>query len=198
MPILNYLPLNFEKKRILLRLRYKPNITQISSEFEKLFEKILREAISLIEPAGIYEVFDIKENDGEKIILSNSTIFYSKKLSEVLKPCKRIILMAATLGSKISEEIYNRQNIAEAAILDAAGSELAEEAIESIEKIARLNIPAKEVTMRFSPGYADWNLYIQPEILRILAAQRIGMTSNESHILIPEKSITAVCGIINS
>jgi cobalamin-dependent methionine synthase I len=54
---------------------------------------------------------------------------------------------------------------------------------------------AATLTMRYSPGYGDWNLDVQPEILATLDSGRIRLTSNISHILIPEKSVTAIIGI---
>jgi cobalamin-dependent methionine synthase I len=49
--------------------------------------------------------------------------------------------------------------------------------------------------MRDSPGYGDLGTDIQPDILRLLDAGKIGIACQpESFILIPEKSITAIIG----
>jgi cobalamin-dependent methionine synthase I len=52
-----------------------------------------------------------------------------------------------------------------------------------------------ELTRRFSPGYGDWPLTVQKEIVDRLKAGRIGVRVNESCVLIPEKTITAVAGL---
>ena len=52
------------------------------------------------------------------------------------------------------------------------------------------------MTMRYSPGYGDLGLDVQPKIIDILQAQkRIGLSSNDDHLLIPRKSITAFIGL---
>jgi len=50
-------------------------------------------------------------------------------------------------------------------------------------------------TGRYSPGYDDFDLEIQPELIAVLDAQRkIGLTCTGSLILLPRKSVTAVIG----
>lgn len=52
------------------------------------------------------------------------------------------------------------------------------------------------MTDRFSPGYGDFSIGMQGEICRVLdTARKIGVTVNESGILIPRKTITAVLGV---
>jgi cobalamin-dependent methionine synthase I len=49
---------------------------------------------------------------------------------------------------------------------------------------------------RFSPGYGDFPLERQREMVRILDTSRqIGVTLNESLLMSPSKSVTAVFGI---
>ena len=53
-----------------------------------------------------------------------------------------------------------------------------------------------ELTSRFSAGYGDLSLEFQREIFRALDCQKnIGLTLNESLIMSPTKSITAIIGI---
>ena len=49
---------------------------------------------------------------------------------------------------------------------------------------------------RFSPGYGDYSILHQDDILRMLdAAKTIGLTMTESYMLTPTKSVTAVIGV---
>ena len=49
---------------------------------------------------------------------------------------------------------------------------------------------------RFSPGYGDWDLSAQAEILDMLAtAKQIGLSYTSGMMLSPLKSVTAVIGI---
>ena len=51
-----------------------------------------------------------------------------------------------------------------------------------------------ERTMRYSPGYGDWDLTVQAELLRLVGAEAISVTCTETSILQPRKSVTAVIG----
>ena len=53
-------------------------------------------------------------------------------------------------------------------------------------------------TKRFSPGYSDLPLEIQRDIFRVLGCEkRIGLMLNESLLMSPSKSVTAIVGIRN-
>jgi hypothetical protein len=46
---------------------------------------------------------------------------------------------------------------------------------------------------RFSPGYGDFPLGLQPKLLGVLDAERrLGLTVTPAHLLLPRKSVTAV------
>ena len=49
---------------------------------------------------------------------------------------------------------------------------------------------------RFSPGYGDWDIHAQPELLRLTQAESIGISLTESLMLRPRKSVTAVIGLV--
>lgn len=52
------------------------------------------------------------------------------------------------------------------------------------------------LTDRFSPGYGDLPLKHQPDVLRLLEAQkRLGINLTSSGLMIPRKSVTAIMGI---
>ena len=49
---------------------------------------------------------------------------------------------------------------------------------------------------RFSPGYGDFPLNCQPQILHGLeAGKRVGITLTEGFLMMPTKSVTAVMGL---
>ena len=52
------------------------------------------------------------------------------------------------------------------------------------------------LTPAFSPGYGDWDLAAQRQVLDLLQApKRIGLTLTAGGMLVPEKSITALVGL---
>jgi cobalamin-dependent methionine synthase I len=52
----------------------------------------------------------------------------------------------------------------------------------------------KYPTTRFSPGYGDFDIAYQKDILNLLNSSRIGLTLTEGYMLTPTKSVTAVIG----
>ena len=49
-------------------------------------------------------------------------------------------------------------------------------------------------TMRYSPGYGDWDLPVQKAMLELVEGRSIGLGLTETFILQPRKSVTAVIG----
>ncbi|MBR5088023.1 MAG: hypothetical protein IK093_01205 [Ruminiclostridium sp.] len=109
----------------------------------------------------------------------------------------RVIFFAATLGTKADALIRTAEisNMAYALVLDSLASAMTEEYCDELEEKLRAQYGG-HFTWRYSPGYGDYPIDIQPDIIRFLNAdKRIGLTATESNILIPRKSVTAVIGI---
>lgn len=121
-----------------------------------------------------------------------------KSIAKFLKSSRKVAVICATLGSGIDIEIkkYQHGNIARAAVLDACASAYLEEYCDEISKV--LGIEASKMnlyaTHRFSPGYGDFPINTQKEILKALSAERIGVTLTEGFMLIPSKTVTALVG----
>jgi hypothetical protein len=114
--------------------------------------------------------------------------------------CAEGILLAATLGAGVDALLRRAAltDLLDSVIMDACATALAEQVMNAAEAEIRLEresaVPVY-FTGRFSPGYGDLPLSIQPDILRLLdAPRRIGLSATDTHILIPRKSVTAVIG----
>ena len=71
------------------------------------------------------------------------------------------------------------------------------EAEAGMEKAIKPKMAAQGYGMRwrFSPGYGDWPLEQQPELIRVTKCESIGITLSESKMLVPRKSVTAIIGL---
>ena len=59
--------------------------------------------------------------------------------------------------------------------------------------------PGERLIMRFSPGYGDWALSAQRELLRMLDASRtVGVSLTDTMLMVPSKSVSAVIGVRTS
>ena len=108
-----------------------------------------------------------------------------------------------TLGMANEAAMARRkaQSALDAAIYGAAGSSLVESVADACEAavVADAAKRGMRTNWRYSPGYGDLPLALQPEIVRVLAAdKRLGMVATESNLLIPTKSVTAFVGLFDA
>lgn len=124
----------------------------------------------------------------------------SRNLSERLRECSRAVVFAATVGIEIDRLIakYGHTSPAKALCLQALGAERIEALCDAFcEDVARKMHDAGEILVsRFSAGYGDLSISLQRDIFRVLdCSRRIGISLNESLLMSPTKSVTAIVGI---
>lgn len=117
-----------------------------------------------------------------------------------LAGCTEAVLLAVTLGPGADAQIRRAGvgDVAAGAASDALASVLAEQAADAAE--ARLQaLAAAEglyLTGRYSPGYGDWPIGVQPRIAALLdTPRRIGLCVTGTCLMLPRKSITAALGL---
>ena len=108
-----------------------------------------------------------------------------------IKGARKIVLLVATLGLPLDMEIKKMQalDMGRAAALDACASAFMEDYCDALMP------QSTPCTTRFSPGYGDYPLEVQPMLLRAVKAEKIGITALESLMLVPTKSVTAIIGL---
>lgn len=152
------------------------------------------------EPRHIAREFDIHPAAGGISINGTGLVLPGEDIKRHLSGCGKAVLIAATLGAAADTLIrrWERSDLTRTLTLDACASQLIEEGCDGIERQIRAeaSVSGNMITRRYSPGYGDFALEVQPDILGILdAGRRIGLTCTESFILLPRKSVTAVIGI---
>lgn len=124
----------------------------------------------------------------------------SRDLTRRLAGCGTCVLFAATVGLEMDRLIarYGGVSPARSLFFQAIGAERIEALCDTFcrqmaDDLAR---QGRGVTVRFSPGYGDVPLGLQSDIFRVLDCPRkIGLTLNESLLMSPSKSVTAVFGV---
>lgn len=154
----------------------------------ELVERGYAELNAAASPRDIHKLVDIEEAE---FLLKGGDI------RGHLRDSRRVIFFAATLGSEADRLIRTAEvrNMAYALVLDALASAMTEAYCDELEE--RLHSETDGYfTWRFSPGYGDYPIDVQPDIIRFLNADKlIGLTVTESNILIPRKSVTALIGV---
>lgn len=159
-------------------------------------EECERKLLETIRPVCVYRVFKI--NGFFPLTLENGLVLEGKDLSEHLEGCEYAALFAATVGADVDMLIRRLQitDMAESVMTDALASAAAEQAADLAEEEIRKSLPGKFFTWRYSPGYGDLPLTVQPKLLNVLnAGKTAGIVLQKENMMSPMKSVTAVIGI---
>lgn len=124
----------------------------------------------------------------------------SRSLRKNLNGCDRIILFAATVGIEIDRLTarYASLSPTKALLFQAIGNERIESLCDAFnsEIAEQMRECGRFVRPRFSPGYQDLPLEMQRDVFAVLDCPRkIGLTLNESLLMSPAKSVTAMIGV---
>lgn len=178
----NYLLPAINKKEI---LRYA-GVLESSAEIDNLIDECINEVF----PKLVYKVcfceLDINDFD-----LDNS-----RDLEKNLKDCSSVVIFCATIGIEIDRLIARYKSVSpvKSLLFQAIGAERIESLCDLFNN--EIKEQKKATRPRFSAGYGDFSLDAQKDIFNILnPSKRIGVTLNESFLMSPSKSVTAIIGI---
>lgn len=134
--------------------------------------------------------------DTEGITLANGTRFTSRDLAAHVQGYEEVLLLGATLGSRVDAAIRRLAlgSVAEGAAAQAVAAALIESYCDEVQ--AKFDTGGLAQRPRFSPGYGDWDLAEQRLLFPVLnCAKLIGLTLTEGCMMAPSKSVTAVIGL---
>ena len=187
---------------------------------QQLIDEACMEAQLLIQPKGIWQLYDYEatrqllhntENPlslpgtiqpgKDKTGTSNNCLaLHGSSIGRHLTGCCKVIVMAATVGEAIEKQVtksFEEGRYSFSVLLDAAATAAVEQVADAMEKTIHNEVKRLGLAMkwRFSPGYGDWPIQQQTEILQLAGGSQIGISLTESLMLMPRKSITAVIGL---
>lgn len=190
---------------------YNPVITEINikemlryaglNKSQQFSEDLIRwacdEARVLIKPQAIWQKYQYAAGSmGEW----QQTALIGKGIVRHLQNSTEAVIMAVSIGQQLEQAVsryFQQGEYTRGLLLDAAGTTAVETAADSVNQLIREQAAKNgmTITSRFSPGYGDWDITVQPEIVSLAKGEQIGITVTESCMLIPRKSITAVIGL---
>ncbi|MDR1116965.1 MAG: methionine synthase [Oscillospiraceae bacterium] len=182
-------------------LRYLGRRNQeVSPQLDSLIEECMLLMGEAAAPRHVRKTFGIQLRSDGIQVENSGLLLCGEDISRHLTGCGSVVLLAATLSVPADNLIRRWENadLTRSLVLDACAGQLIEQYLDEIE--AQICHEAGEtgltVTSRFSPGYGDLPLDIQPKLLAVLdAGKKIGLTCTESLILLPRKSVTAILGL---
>ncbi|KAB2951792.1 methionine synthase [Heliorestis acidaminivorans] len=167
---------------------------------EKLLQAACQEGLLYIEGRATWTSYGYDHMQG----LIKSPRPYQLEGQDILKhlsKAEEVVILAATIGPELEkavEEHFASGLYTHAVLLDAVGTTaieaIANQANRLIEEEAKRR--GYEATWRFSPGYGDWELSVQGLLLSLTEANRLPLDLTTHSMLQPQKSITAIIGLI--
>jgi len=191
--------MEISSKEVLRYLGYRGAAAdeRVSSIIAELIELFSENVI----PKSVYGVWEC-QTDSSTLTLGNITV-NSKNLCGHLANCHSVVLLAATLGMQADALIrrFSVQNMEKAVIGQAVCAAMIESYCDAVTEKIDSELSQKSeffglhLTTRFSPGYGDFDIAHQKDILNMLNCfRRIGLTLTDGYMLTPTKSVTAVIG----
>jgi hypothetical protein len=190
------------RNAIYRRLGYRKASTRITAKRQEETERQIKEALDLIHLQGAALRLAIRIELPDKIILPQDLLFTSRKLAAFLRDAHEIVLMGATAGDEIMAAIRKDaagDQVTKGVVMDATASETVDAALDWIMGYLNQGLRREGKLLmktRYSAGYGDFALENQRAIHRLLAMERLGVSLTDTCILMPEKSVTALTGII--
>ncbi len=161
-------------------------------------EQAAEELTEKLVPRFVYKVFSVEHTESGAFLPEAGLALPGKMAKSMLQCCGQAALLCCTLGAEFDRLLRMTQarDMAKASILNACGSAYAEAGCNEAEKEIASRYPNLYLTDRFSPGYGDLPLSIQPSFITALDAdRRLGVTVTDSLLMLPAKTVTAVIGL---
>ena len=111
-----------------------------------------------------------------------------------------VVFLCGTIGAEFDtwQRRLSALSAADALLSQQIGLEAVEKVMDDLEKEAKVEVEAegRKMLPRKSPGYGDLPIELSRTILNELdATRKIGVSITDSNLLVPSKSVTAICEI---
>ena len=180
-----------------LALRYA-GVRGDAPEISALLDECISEATAHLSYKLCYAYYPVSREGGH-LNLGFAEVC-SDRLAAHLEGCHGVILLAATIGISFDRLVAKEIKVSptKALLLDGLGAERIEALCDLFcreEAEARAK-SGETLTSRWSAGYGDLPLDLQKSIFAALDCKKnIGLTLNDSLLMSPQKSVTAIIGI---
>ncbi len=186
------------KLDIMEALRYLGAGSSPPEVLRRDMEQIAGQLTAAVRPRYAYRVFSTVHEERGVLLREAGILLTGRSAARMLAQCDQAVLLICTLGAGFETMLRAEQarDMARAVMLDACGSAWVESGCNAAEEELAARFPGRYLTDRFSPGYGDLPLALQPAICAALdAGRRVGVQVTDSFLMNPSKSVTAVIGL---
>ena len=111
-----------------------------------------------------------------------------------------VVFLCGTVGAEFDawQRRLSALSAADALLSQQIGLDAVEKVMDELESEAKAEVEGegRKLLPRKSPGYGDLPLELSREIINCLdATKKIGVSITDSNLLVPSKSVTAICEI---
>ncbi len=169
-----------------------PKIDLVSEKNQQLYSeaiKVFQETSKLI---VIYS--EISKEKFEMILKGEGNNSAEIPVEQIFPKADNLSLFALTMGKEVSEKIetiFKENDFALGSMLDCIASLSADKAVKKLEITFSDNFP-NTCVLSYSPGYCGWHITGQKKLFEYLHPEKIGITLNDSFLMIPLKSVSGV------
>ncbi len=174
----------------------------IDDSLERRSDGLIESCERVSNPGWTYRVFPVLADPDGLRLVGTTLVLRGSDIRAHLEGARECAVMAATLGLANERELrrVSLLNGLDGMMFDAASSSLVEAVADACNAAIATESRGRGLyaKWRFSPGYGDFPLSIQPDVIRVLAADKqLGVTVTDSCLLLPAKSVTAFVGLFD-
>jgi hypothetical protein len=165
-----------------------------------LISEVRAELEPMLRPKKIMAVFNLVEADGGIGLWGTEVILKGNLIKKTFGDCSKVYIAVATLGMAAERQMakYSSVDMAKAVVADAYLTTYIEAYLDKLE--AELLIKETKngncLKNRISCGYGDFSILYQRQIIDMLNAEKLlGIKLNDSNMLVPNKTVTALIGV---
>jgi hypothetical protein len=171
-----------------------PKHVNVSQTTQALFKNAMEIFTETADPISLMGTLSIDQFDS--IFRGEGNNPEDTPLKHIYPQAEQLALFALTMGSHISKKIevlFKDNDFALGSMLDAVASLAADKAAEVCENYFRRQLGEPDLTVLcYSPGYCGWHISAQKKLFQFLHPEIIGISLNDSYLMIPLKSVTGV------
>lgn len=154
--------------------------------------------VNALQATGVAKQFPVARVTPEGVQLAGaSLVLPGSHIARHVGTAPAVLLLAVTLGFACERLLRQTAcvNAVQGLMADACASSMVENAAEVFSNTLAYEVATQGFTCgkRFSPGYGDFPLSVQPAFLEALGATKtLGIQVTPGDLMVPTKSITAV------
>lgn len=195
--IINFKTKDIEpKKDIVFKENEYSSNKNIPDKIQNLYEESLKIFRENSNPIVIFS--EISKEEFQKIFKGEGNNSDETPVKQIFPKADNLILFALTMGKEVSEKIetlFKENDFALGSMLDCIASLATDNAVRNLEEFTSKNTEVHRenlLNLAYSPGYCGWDISGQKKLFEYLHPEKIGITLNDSFLMIPLKSVSGV------